>query len=263
MPFLRQKDVLTDRYPDFLIIGAQKSGTSSLFHLLSQHPDLLLPKGKEVHFFDLKYEKGMTWYARFFPDRQQLGTRLTGEATPYYFFHPCVPERVALHLPNVKLIVLLRNPVNRAYSHYAMERNRNNEPVESFPEAIRLESARIAGEEEKLIAGTITQSWAHRTFTYAARGMYGRQFERWLKYFPIRQFHIITSDEFFENPQNELNKVYKFLNIREILPTDYTPQKQGSYPGLSQETVNDLNPLFAEDAKLLKSIIGDKFTWDK
>ena len=104
--------------PSFLILGAQKAGTSSLYNYLRQHPSLRLPQKKEMHFFDLYYMRGLKWYARQFPAFVFNRTKKTGEATPYYLFHPAVAERVATALPNVKLIALLRDPTVRAFAHF-------------------------------------------------------------------------------------------------------------------------------------------------
>jgi hypothetical protein len=141
--------------PAFLIIGAQKAGTSSLFRYLSQHPDIRLPKRKELHFFDLQYSNGIDWYERLFPRKKIIKRQITGEASPFYLFHPLVPERVFNHYPNIRLIVLLRNPVDRAYSHFHMERNRNAEPEDSFMRAVELEFDRIALEKQQITHGII------------------------------------------------------------------------------------------------------------
>ena len=106
---------LERRLPDFLIIGAQKCGTSSMFAYLNQHPQMKLPDVKEIHFFDLNYSNGLDWYTSHFPPASLSHRMVTGEASPYYLFHPHVPERVRLHCPDVKLVVMLRNPVDRAY----------------------------------------------------------------------------------------------------------------------------------------------------
>lgn len=103
----------------FLIIGAQKCGTSSLFYYLLQHPELALPEKKEIHFFDAKHQNGIGWYEDHFSHKKKADKQ-TGEATPYYLFHPLVPQRIAIHYPQIKLIVLLRSPIDRAYSHFWM-----------------------------------------------------------------------------------------------------------------------------------------------
>ena len=106
--------------PDFLIVGAQKGGTSSLYAYLAQHPSVLPSFRKEVKFFDCNYFCGHTWYRAHFPLRYKLsrGNRITGEGTPNYLFHPTALQRLALTLIDVKIIILLRNPADRAYSHY-------------------------------------------------------------------------------------------------------------------------------------------------
>src|SRR2546423_13513556 len=112
--------------PDFLIIGGQKCGTTSLYYYLIEHPNIAPAVRKQMHFFDNRFKKGFGWYKSNFPTifskwyktflhKQKF---VSGEATPYYLFHPLAASRVHQFLPDVKLIVLLRNPVNRAYSHY-------------------------------------------------------------------------------------------------------------------------------------------------
>ncbi|HEV2894458.1 MAG TPA: sulfotransferase, partial [Actinomycetota bacterium] len=146
--------------PDYLIIGAQRAGTTSLHRYLIQHPGVRTTlRTKGVHFFDTAYGRGMSWYASRFPTKltawyvaRRHGVELrTGEASPYYLFHPHVPARVAEHLPQVRLIALLRDPVGRAYSHYQHEVARGFETL-SFEEAIEAEPARLAGETQRMLA---------------------------------------------------------------------------------------------------------------
>src|SRR5690348_1015601 len=145
--------------PDFLIIGTQRGGTTSLYHYLQAHPCIGPASTKEVHFFDMRFHKGLAWYRGHFPSRidqyaveQAHGHSLvTGEATALYLFHPHAPKRVAEALPSVKLIVLLRNPVNRALSHYYHAVKHGQETL-SFEEAIQGEEQRTAQEREKLLA---------------------------------------------------------------------------------------------------------------
>ena len=101
-------------FPDFIIIGAQMCGTTSLYDYLAKHPNVLLSYVKEIHFFDHSYNKGLLWYRSFFPLRIIKGKRMTGEASPYYIFHSHSAKRIAKTLPSVKLIVMLRNPVDRS-----------------------------------------------------------------------------------------------------------------------------------------------------
>src|SRR5947209_1159841 len=137
--------------PDFLIIGAQKAGTTSLYRYLAAHPDIVASTRKEVHFFDINFWRGEWWYRSLFPLRRRLQRRpplrnrpaITGEASPYYLFHPFAPERAAQLLPDAKLIVLLRDPVERAWSHYRHEVANGRETM-TFPDALAAEPARLA-----------------------------------------------------------------------------------------------------------------------
>ena len=248
--------------PDFLIIGAQKCGTSSLFHYLRQHPDLNLPTLKEIQFFTLDYSRGWKWYKNQFPHKLFFSRKLTGEASPYYLFHPLVPERVAHHLPGVKLIVMLRNPVDRAYSHFWHEKKFKTESLDSFEEAIANEHARISEEEQKLINNRIMVSQPYRSFSYLSRGMYYKQISDWLRFYPIRQMHFINSEKFFENPETQLAELYQFLGIRQIIPVNLTPQNTNTYPALKAEIRERVALNFIEDSKKLSELLGDKFIWN-
>lgn len=248
--------------PDFLIIGAQKCGTTSLFFYLAQHPGLVMPKTKEVHFFDQQYEKGITWYYNQFPKSSIINKKLTGEASPYYLFHPLVPERVFKHLPNIKIIVLLRNPVDRAYSHFMHEKKYKREFLDSFEEAVETENIRTDEDEKKLIAGEIQNSESFQRYSYLKRGLYHKQISRWLQYFRFEQFCFIKSEDFFQNPEKELIHVCDFLGITHSVIENLAPLNTNKYTDLSEYQRRKLNNFFADDSKKLKGLIGEKFCWD-
>lgn len=247
--------------PDFLIIGAQKCGTTSLFYYLSQHPDLCLPAIKELQFFTFEYSKGWPWYENQFPGKSNFKDKLTGEATPYYLYHPLVPKRVAYHIPKVKLIVMLRDPVERAYSHYYHEIRHHAERMENTVHALVQEGNQICEEEKALISGQIERSYSHQHHSFLSRGLYAKQIERWLQYFPHSQMLFIKSEDFFNNPEIEMDNVYKFLNIKKVFPNDFKAQNTNSYPGLTSEMRIKISPFFEEDRKHLIRILGDKFSW--
>src|SRR5690606_34905253 len=178
--------------PDFLIIGTKRGGTTSLWRYLLQHP--LVPRlfpawnTKTSHYFEENWSRGEAWYRSHFPtDRQRAWLQRrrgapprVGEAAPLYMFHPLVAERVAKLMPHVKLIVLLRDPVERAYSHWKERRTEGTEPL-SFAEALEAEEERTAGEREKLIADPYYHSNAYDWYTYRARGRYLEHLEPWLE----------------------------------------------------------------------------------
>ncbi len=171
--------------PDYLICGAQRGGTTSLHRMLAQHPDVVSPAfHKGVHFFDTAahYARGMDWYRGHFPVRKLADRRVpsgrarTGESSPYYVFHPLAPERIARDLPGARLVVLLRDPVERAWSAHKQETGRGFE-TESFERALELEDERLAGEVDKIIADPSYQSFHHQHHAYRRRGHYAEQIE--------------------------------------------------------------------------------------
>lgn len=212
--------------PDFIIIGVQKGGTSSLFYYLNQHPQLNGSKRKETHFFSKYYYKGFSWYKSFFP--YKWDNRMTFEATPYYLFHPAAPDRIRRHLKNIKFIVLLREPIARAYSHYKMEYKWGVEQY-SFAEALELEDERLKGEETKLKQNSGYISYNHQSFSYIERSLYYKQLKKWFEMFGKDKFLVLKSEEFFSNPETELNKVYSFLNVKNYKISDLKAINTGEY----------------------------------
>lgn len=245
------------KLPDFLIIGTQKGGTSSLTFYLAQHPELFFPMIKEVHFFDLNYSKGLKWYRSFFPFSSK---KLAGEATPYYLFHPHVPKRIKKDLPNVKFIVLLREPVSRAYSQYKKERSEHNDNIESFEQAFFSEKERTEKEIERLIRDETYYSYAHQRYTYFKRGLYYEQIECWLKYFNRDQFLFLKSEDLFAKPRNELSKAYAFLNIKEMHPKNLSIRNQG-VKEIDEKMIPAYYDYFKNDLDKLKKLLGENFSW--
>lgn len=249
------------RLPDFIIIGAQKGGTTSLFDYLAQHPDMSLAKRKEIHFFDKNYRKGLNFYKNYFPLNWQGKEKLTGEATPYYLFHPLVAERMSQHLPKVKLIVLLRNPVDRAFSHYQMKVAKKQEPA-SFEEALRLEEGRLAGEAEKMAQNKAYYSWNYRAFAYQKRGIYADQLERWFKYFDRKQILVLNSEDYFRDYVATLRLVYEFLEIPFFNPQNLEIRNAFTKDSMSAETRQHLKAYFHEHNERLFKLIGVRYNWN-
>ena len=248
------------RLPDFLIIGTQKGGTTSLFDYLAQHPELALPEIKEINYFDRKYAKGPDWYRGFFPYR--ISGKKTGESTPYYLFHPLVAERVAKDLPRAKLIILLRDPVSRAFSHYQMMRKRGVEPFGSFVEAIAREEERIQGENKKITGKQVNWSKNLNRFSYLSRGMYASQLERWFARFPRDQFLILKSEDFFADPQKTLERTCDFLGLKRFTPPSLPVSNPGKYAEQPDaEAVARLRARLQPDMDKLAGMIGPEFKW--
>jgi Sulfotransferase domain len=207
--------------PSFLIVGAQRCGTTSMYKTLSQHP-LVLPAvlHKGAHYFDTGYGHGPAWYRGHFPLQVTArraapapGRRpITGESSPYYMFHPLAGQRIAADLPGVKLLVLLRDPVERAYSAHTHETARGFE-TEPFERALELEPVRLAGEEAKLIADPTYQSHSHQHNAYVTRGRYADQLRRLEGLFGRDRIHVVDSQRFFTDPEPVFAEVVDFLGI--------------------------------------------------
>ena len=218
--------------PGFLIVGAERCGTTSMYHALSLHPAVFgtTIRKQEVHFFDSNYGRGLAWYQSQFPLRMRarLAARGAGtaplafEASPYYMFHPLAPERICRDLPGVKLLVLVRDPVERAYSAHANHVAYGLE-TESFARALELEEARLEGEAERILADSDYVSFAHRHYSYRARGQYSEQIEHLGRMFGSARIHVVDSGDFFANPAPVYDGVLKFLGLPRYHPT-FTPQ---------------------------------------
>lgn len=246
--------------PHFLILGAQKAGTNSLYRYLCQHPQILPATEKEIHFFSLHYERGLSWYQSQFPISARGEFLFTGEGTPYYLFHPFVPERVFKTLPQVKLIVLLRNPVDRAISHYYWEVKLGYEPL-SLSEAIAQEPQRLQGETEKLLSQQAKDSFNHQHYSYLARGCYADQLQIWFRYFSPEQFLILESQALYTRTSQILAQVFHFLGVPDYRLPHYRAYNAGSYPGTSPQLRQRLAEYFKPHNHRLKLLLSKDFDW--
>lgn len=248
--------------PDFLIIGAQKSGTTTLYNLLIEHPEIESAIRKEVHYFDLNYHKGIKWYKSHFPIFKKNNV-LTGEASPYYIFHPEVPYRIKKTLKGVKLIVMLRNPIARAYSQYNHNIRVPNREYLSFEDALLQEERRLRGEVAKMAKNLQYKSKAHMHYSYKARGRYADQIGTWLDKFQRKDILFIRSEDFFNDTQFVLKEVYTFLDIRDNFISNNIRSKSrniGKYEkDLPGNTYALLKKEYIDLNKDLKSIIGKNF----
>jgi hypothetical protein len=207
--------------PSFLIVGAQRCGTTSMSRALGEHPAVFgAVLREEVHYFDNGYGRGPAWYRSHFPlmAAARWAARAAGvpamafESSPYYMFHPRAPERIARDLPGVRLIVLLRDPVERAYSAYVHEAAHGFE-TEPFERALELEAARLDGEVERIAADSAYSSYCHQHYAYRARGRYAEQLERLERLFGRDRLHVIDSRDFFAEPERAYDQVLEFLGL--------------------------------------------------
>jgi len=238
--------------PDFLVIGAQKAGTTALYAYLRWHPAITGPSWKEVSFFDRHWWRGSAWYRGQFP--LGAGERLVGEASPSYLFHPLAPERAHSLVPDAKLIALVRNPVDRAYSQYQHEVALGREPL-SFEDALAAEEERTRGEVERLIADPRAFSHAWWDHTYAARGRYAEQLERWLAVFPRDQLLVVSTEELGERPAETYASILEFLGAEPHELADYPRVFDRDYEPMRPGTRAALEATFAEPNRRLEELL--------
>ncbi len=256
--------------PDFLIIGGQRCGTTSLYRYLARHPAVVsavLNKG--VHYFDTNYDKGPNWYRSHFPSdpykalvarRRSVSRVITGEGSPYYAFHPLAAARIADVLPSVKAILILRDPVTRAHSHHTHELARGFESL-PFEEALEREEERLAGEEERMKSDPSYYSFSHQHHSYVARGRYLEQIERWLNFFPRDQLMIVDADDLFAEPDATFRSVLRFLELEELSLDSYEKLNAHSYSSMSDQARSFLEARFEEPDRALGAFLGRDLGW--
>lgn len=256
--------------PSFILVGVQRAGTTSLFRALMSHPLIHSANYyKGVNYFDINYDKGFAWYQGHFPTATSVrrrmpdadGEPMTFEASGYYSFHPCAPERIASHLPDVRLIAMLRDPVERAFSAYKHEKARGFETETSFERAIDLEDERMAGQVERMVADPAYQSFSHRHHAYLRRGQYAEQLARLDQYFPAEQIHVLESESFFEHPEATYTGVLDFLGVPHLLPSRFDRWNGRPSAPMAEETRARLRAHFSSHDAALAARLGREPAW--
>jgi hypothetical protein len=256
--------------PDFLIIGGQRCGTTSFYNQITRHPTVARAFRKEVHFFDQAYGRGAGWYRSNFPLRlgqgiagRVRGTKaLTGEASPYYIFHPHAARRAARLVPRARILVLVRNPVDRAHSHYHHEFRLGAETL-PFAEALETEARRLDGEEQRMLEDETYVSFNHQHFSYVARGRYVDQIERWLAVFPREQVLVLASEDFYADPPGMVGRTLEFLGLPAWQPAGRRRDNEGRYGGLDSGLRRELAQRFTADNRRLYALLGRDLGWDE
>lgn len=259
--------------PDFLVLGTKRGGTTSVWNYLLQHPGVLpmwpaAENLKSPHYFYWHYNRGRQWYRSFFPTtmhrtrvRHRLGHQVVaGEASPYYLYDPRVPGRVLHLMPDVKLIVLLRDPVERAFSHYK-ERVRAGVENLSFEEALSAEPRRLAGELERMQAEPQYYSRPHDWFSYRNRGIYHPQLVRWQQHFASRSMLVLRSEDFYSDPTAALHQVHRFLGLPEHSLRDARRWNYRPAPGMLPATRAHLEDFYRPHNAALQQLLDRDFPW--
>ena len=256
--------------PDFVIIGAQKSGTTSLYNFIIRHPTIAPASRKELDYFSMQYYLGELWYRSNFPTSlsrhhhyKKTGQKLlSGEASPSYLFYPRVSGRMRENLPDAKLIVILRNPVDRAYSHYQHTLRQNNETL-SFEKAIELEEERCTGVREQMIKDPDFVSNDYRRYSYLSTGVYADHLKHWFKHYDRKQFLILTAEDLRKNTQRTMDQVFNFLEVPSFQMGDLRDENVGSYEKMDEGMRKFLVEYFKPHNDRLYKLLQRSFEWDR
>jgi len=270
--FLTLRKLQSDRPPpDFVIVGAQRCGTTSLFRALAKHPAIMpnVINAKGIHYFDTSYHRSKAWYSTHFATRAQRAAHeaqvghkaIVGEASPYYMFHPAGAERMADAIPNAKLVVLLRNPVKRAISHYQHMVWEGHESIKNIDEALDLESTRLQGIEERLLADPKLISRAHQHYSYIARGHYAPQIEKLFAHFDRQNVLIMTTEKLISDSESSLSSIQSFIGMEPDPSIQLEKRNASSKFEPDPQTVSRLTNEYAESNKRLSELLDIEIPW--
>lgn len=270
----RNAVILPRMLPSVLVIGAQRSGTSSLYKYLGEHPDLAPSLRKEVGYFTRFYGQPETWYRSHFPLqlRRHLARSARGhdlvafEATPDYLLHPLAPERAHRLLPDARIVVLLRDPVERAFSHYGHMVRLGYETL-PFEEALAREGERTEDDRRRILADSTHDPTQFLRFSYVARGMYAAQLRAWMAQFPAERFFVLDSGELYADPGAAYQQILRFLGVRpwapRHLPNISARRDDAPAEALAPEVRAMLEATFASANEDLEELLGRTMGWSR
>lgn len=257
--------------PDFVIAGAQRCGTTSLFRALAKHPAMMsnVLDAKGVHYFDTNYRQDKAWYFAHFPSQAErdahavtVGQKaVVGEASPYYLYHPDGAKRMAETIPDAKIVVLLRNPVKRAISHHLHMVWEGHESVEDIDKALDLESERLAGLEQQLLADRSYVSRPHQHYSYLERGHYADQLQRLYAHFDRENVLVMTTEKLVSESKSSLATIQSFIGLEPDPAIDLEKRNASTKFEPHPETLNRLAEEYAESNKRLSSIVDCEIPW--
>ena len=262
------------RPPELLVIGAKRGGTTSLWKYLDSHPGILptFPRAEQIkgtYFFDEEWGRGERWYRSHFPTaarRTQTAKHLgyapaTFEASPYYLFHPHAPARAKQVVPDALIVAILRDPVERAFSHWKERRNHTEDL--SFVDALAAEDERCAGEEARMLADPSVISFAHRHQTYVAQSRYAPMLERWFDAFGTRQVVVLAAEEFYADPQVLCDDITDRLGLprRDLgTPEPFNAEPSADMDGAVRQ---QLTERLSADIEAVELLLGRSMPWSR
>ncbi|HEX3487411.1 MAG TPA: sulfotransferase domain-containing protein [Micropepsaceae bacterium] len=254
--------------PGFILIGAQKSGTSSMFAYLKQHPQIVRPIFKELYYFDRHYHRGLDWYGCNFPARSSIERRndrhgrphYTFEATATYIFDADVPKRISSDIETRKFIVLLRNPVDRAISAYWHARRMGRE-TRTLDEAMKMDRERCEAELAFEAGSGPEPAGPTPRPIYVRRGIYHEAVARWQKEFSPQNLLVLQSETMFADPAGVMKRVFAFLGLAPEDGIDWEPQNVGRYDGSDSDARVMLRNFYRPHNERLNAMTADPLLW--
>lgn len=249
--------------PDFIVIGAHKAGTTSFYEYLRQHPMILSAWKKDIKYFDLHFYRGSLWYRSYFPSKYRMrvdrysGQRyITGDGATDYLFSSRAPQRIANLLPDVKLMLALRNPVDRAYSHYQHIYRNGWEPL-SFEDAIEQEGQRLQKDAKE-----DDTKPAFRRYGYVKKGHYADYLQKWFEIFPKERIFIVRSEDFFGAEALDVYcQAQEFLGLPIWKQISFKNANPGMYQDMLPETRQKLTEYYQPHNQRLYDLVGRDFAW--
>lgn len=265
--------------PDFILIGAKRGGTTSAyFHVLS-HPHVLhlfpsatsLPKRRDTkgtHYFSTEYARGPRWFYSHFPSRARRAAALAstgvshvaGEASPYYLFHPLASERAAAEVPDAKILVALRDPVERTYSHFR-EQTRNGIEHLTFEQALDAEPERLGDAAARLGSDPGCVSSPHEHQSYASQSEYAQSLRRWLAHYPSDRVHVWASEDYYRDPTATVGVICRFLGLPARALPHIAPLNPAPKSPMLEQTRRALEERFAADVAEVEELLGRRMPW--
>ena len=253
--------------PDFLVIGAKRCGTTSLFYHLPEHPCISKSPHDNMGFFNDNFHLGVNWYKSFFPTiftrnkiKSEFGNFLAFDVTTTYMEEESTANNVYQIKPNMKIIVILRNPVDRAYSQYHLNLREKAEK-RSFEDAMEENMNEL--NKESYERYEIKPKFSVEENNYLKKGLYAQQLRHWLNIFPMESMLILSTEEFESNQQVIYNKIFEFLNISQFEVKNTEKMEKGNYPQMKSETRSLLLDYFRSHNNELFKLINKKFDWEK
>ena len=253
--------------PDFLVIGAKRCGTTSLYQHLPEHPCISKSPHDNMGFFNDNFHLGVNWYKSFFPTiftrnkiKSEFGNFLAFDVTTTYMEEESTANNVYQIKPNMKIIVILRNPVDRAYSQYHLSVRQTAER-RSFEDVVEENMNRLNKESHEHYE--IKPKFSVEEDNHLKKGLYALQLRYWLKIFPRENILIVSTEEFESNQQIIYNKIFEFLNISKFEVKNTKKMQKGNYPPIKSETRNLLLDYFRPHNHELFELINMEFDWDK